>query len=66
LLGSGVALLGALAAFALIRKRAEEQTDAAENAAPETSSGPGRKLAGPGAASPQSTERVREPETVGA
>ena len=66
LLGAGVALLGALAAFALIRKRSDEQIDAAAGAAPEASNGPGRALAGSGAASPQGTERVREPETVGA
>ena len=66
LLGSGVALLGALAAFTLIRKRSDEQIEAAAVAEPEASSGPGRALAGSGAASPQGTERVREPETVGA
>jgi hypothetical protein len=66
LLGSAVALLGALAAFALIRKRSDEQIDAAAIAEPEASSRPGRALAGSGGPSPQGSERVREPETVGA
>jgi EmrB/QacA subfamily drug resistance transporter len=66
LLGSGVALLGALAAFTLIRKRPEEQSETARAVAPEASSGQGREPAGAGAASPRGTERVREPETVGA
>jgi hypothetical protein len=65
LLGAGVALLGALAAFTLIRKRADERPDAADTAEPETSSGPGRELAGSGAASAQGTERVREPVAAG-
>ena len=68
LLGSAVALLGALAAFALIRKRSDEQADAAAIAEPDASSGPGpgRELAGSGPSSPRAAERVREPETVGA
>jgi EmrB/QacA subfamily drug resistance transporter len=67
LLGSGVALLGALAAFALIRKREHEQSDAATIAEPDASSGlsPARELADSGASSPQGTERVREPVAAG-
>jgi EmrB/QacA subfamily drug resistance transporter len=62
LLGSGVALLGAIAAFTLIRKRADEPHDAAVE--PVASGGRGRELAG-GAASPQGTERVPEPVAAG-
>jgi len=64
LLGAGVALLGALAAFTLIRKRADELPNAADTAEPGASSGSGRELDGPGEAAPQGAERVREPETI--
>jgi hypothetical protein len=64
LLGAGVALLGAIAAFTLIRKRADEPHDAAELVEPVASGGPGRELAG-GAASPHGTERVPEPVAAG-
>jgi EmrB/QacA subfamily drug resistance transporter len=74
LLGSGVALLGALAAFALIRKRSDEQAEAAPepghataaSAASDTPAGPAPAAATTGATAPQGAERVREPETVGA
>ncbi len=67
LLGSGVALLGALTAFALIRKRPEEP--AAVEQATAASPGPGvtpvDRSAAPAAQSP-SAGRVREPETISA
>jgi hypothetical protein len=69
LLGSGVALLGALTAFVLIRKRSEEQVEAqagdveaqARVAATET---PGAEREGEPGARPESEPRKREPETV--
>jgi MFS family permease len=54
LLGSGVALLGALAAFTLIRKRAEEQPEIADGVAGDSSS----------ALPEEPQERVRRPETI--
>jgi EmrB/QacA subfamily drug resistance transporter len=74
LLGSGVALLGALAAFTLIRKRSDEQAEAASEpghataatAASDTPAGPAPAAAPTGATTSQGAERVREPETVGA
>jgi MFS family permease len=76
LLGSGVALLGAVTAFALIRKRSNEQAEAAaiapaqDDAAPAGgATPPSTPPAGPAPAAspaPPGAERVREPETVGA
>ncbi|MHB8233088.1 MAG: MFS transporter [Solirubrobacteraceae bacterium] len=67
LLGSGVALLGALAAFALIRKRSDEQI-AAEQASAQPVDASGAKhepVPGP-AGLPDGAGRTREPEPIGA
>jgi EmrB/QacA subfamily drug resistance transporter len=63
LLGSGVALLGALAAFALIRRRADELPGDAPADEPQPEQAPGQPnaLAAPGE---QPSGRAREPETV--
>jgi EmrB/QacA subfamily drug resistance transporter len=66
LLGSGVALLGALAAFALIRKRPDDAAAAQTIAAPVAADGARREIAPAGAAQAQGAGRAREPETVGA
>jgi EmrB/QacA subfamily drug resistance transporter len=71
LLGSAVALLGALTAFALIRKRADEQAEAAPEldqavAASGTPAGAAPATAPAPQPQPQGVERTREPETVGA
>jgi EmrB/QacA subfamily drug resistance transporter len=71
LLGSAVALLGAIVAFALIRKRSEEQAEVApepgeSSVASATRAGPAPAAATSGASVSQGTEREREPETVGA
>jgi EmrB/QacA subfamily drug resistance transporter len=67
LLGSGVALLGALAAFALIRRRPEEQTASAPAQGELAAAHAGRTEHAPaGSAQAQGASRVREPETVGA
>jgi EmrB/QacA subfamily drug resistance transporter len=62
LLGSGVALLGALAAFALIRRRPEDMEAKDRPIASDAE----RDLAVTGAGRPQGSTRVREPETVNA
>jgi EmrB/QacA subfamily drug resistance transporter len=62
LLGSGVALLGAIMAFALIRKREDEQSDAAAIAEPSASAG--AALADSAVPQPQASRRTREPETI--
>jgi EmrB/QacA subfamily drug resistance transporter len=62
LLGSGVALLGAIMAFALIRKREDEQSDAATIAEPSASAG--AALADSAVPQPQASRRAREPETI--
>jgi EmrB/QacA subfamily drug resistance transporter len=67
LLGAGVALLGALAAFTLIRKRSDEQAEAApERGEPIVASSAPASPAPAGSPMPQSAAGAREPETVGA
>ena len=75
LLGSGVALLGAITAFALIRKRADEHAQAAPEpgeasvvspAPAPAPAGPAPATAPAGSPAPQGAERARRPETVGA
>ncbi|HXP37741.1 MAG TPA: hypothetical protein VN817_08245, partial [Solirubrobacteraceae bacterium] len=69
LLGSGVALLGALTAFVLIRKRSEEQIEAQAGdveahapASPTAGEASGAEREPAAGAEPES--RQREPETV--
>jgi EmrB/QacA subfamily drug resistance transporter len=60
LLGSGVALVGAFAAFALIRRRPEDVEAKDRSMASDAE----RDLPVTGAARPQGSPRVREPETI--
>ncbi len=62
LLGSGVALLGALTAFLLIRKRSEEQVEAQ---AGDVEAQAGASTAAGDASGAEPEPRRREPETVG-
>jgi len=64
LLGSGVALLGALAGFALIRKRPDDENVTETIAEPGAADAVGRELSDSGAAPPHGAGRV--PETVNA
>src|SRR5664279_1891834 len=64
LLGSGVALLGALAGFALIRKRPDDESVTETIAEPGAADAVGRALSDSGAAPPHGAGRV--PETVNA
>ncbi|HEV7528564.1 MAG TPA: MFS transporter [Solirubrobacteraceae bacterium] len=71
LLGSGVALLGAITAFALIRKRSDEQAEAAPepggaSAVSAAPAAPAPATAPVGSPALQGAERAPQPETVGA
>ncbi len=64
LLGSGVALFGALIAFLLIRKRSEEQVEAHTQASPAATGAPETEREPASSASPEPAPRQREPETL--